>query len=407
MAPVFSNNATSLLAVGINSSVTTVTVATGDAAKFPAPTGGDWFPVTIVDGVGNMEIMRCTARSGANLTVVRAQEGTTAQSFSTGARVDLRMTAATLTAFRDMIDGKADDGHGHAIADVTGLQTALDGKSNTDHGHAIGDVTNLATSLNDRVRAVVSPTALSNGATIPSTTSGIFYWMNLSSGVQTATLPSTSGLPDGFSVVVRATGAPSGYQTAFVSGGGKNVSYRAVLSANFHLIGQNEVFRFTWLSTFDVWMAECLAQPGLVQCFRGHNGTTWNAGATALTPVTFNTLGSSHQLFNVSAATSTLVPVAGVYMMNHRVLMSASAGGGTSGNGGLLGITPSSGSANSAYGYDYRDYVLTSDGSVVLNIHTTAVLYAGQAAGAYYQMSVTTLWWFPGASAQNIELVSR
>lgn len=99
MAPVFSNNATSLLAVAINAAVTTVTVQTGDAAKFPAPTGGDWFPITVLDGLGNMEIMRCTARSGANLTVVRGQEGTTAQSFSIGARVDHRLTAAVLATF--------------------------------------------------------------------------------------------------------------------------------------------------------------------------------------------------------------------------------------------------------------------------------------------------------------------
>lgn len=139
MAPVFSNNATSLLAVAINAAVTTVTVQTGDAAKFPAPTGGDWFPVTVLDGLGNMEIMRCTARSGANLTVVRGQEGTTAQSFSIGARVDLRMTAAALAEFRSMIDGKSAPGHGHIIGDVSGLSGALAGKSDTGHTHAASE----------------------------------------------------------------------------------------------------------------------------------------------------------------------------------------------------------------------------------------------------------------------------
>lgn len=90
----FTNNATSTLASNITSSQTTITVQSADAATFPTLGANDWCPVTVVDGAGNMEIMRCTGRSGSTLTVVRAQEGTTGKSFTSGARVDVRLTAA-------------------------------------------------------------------------------------------------------------------------------------------------------------------------------------------------------------------------------------------------------------------------------------------------------------------------
>ncbi|WP_246806860.1 hypothetical protein [Ensifer sp. ENS04] len=94
MAVLLSNNATSTLAASINTSVTSISIQSGDATKFPTPGAGDWFPVTVVDSAGNMETMRCTARSGATLTVTRAQEGTTAKAFASGSRIDLRLTAA-------------------------------------------------------------------------------------------------------------------------------------------------------------------------------------------------------------------------------------------------------------------------------------------------------------------------
>jgi len=97
MAVKFSNNATSTLAASINTTVTSISVQSVDAAKFPTLAAGDWFPVTVVDSAGNMEIMRCTARSGATLTVSRAQEGTTAKTFVSGSRVDLRLTTAALS----------------------------------------------------------------------------------------------------------------------------------------------------------------------------------------------------------------------------------------------------------------------------------------------------------------------
>lgn len=95
---VFSNNASSLLAASISPSDLTIQVASG--AAFPSPTGGDYFIAALVDADGDLELVKCTARSSDLLTVVRAQDGTTAQSWTLNVtRVELRLTAGTMGNF--------------------------------------------------------------------------------------------------------------------------------------------------------------------------------------------------------------------------------------------------------------------------------------------------------------------
>jgi len=92
----FANNAFATLASGINSSVTSITVTTGQGARFPTLGAGDYFYATLVDTPNNLEIVKCTARSTDVLTVVRAQESTTARAYSAGDRIEMRVTAASL-----------------------------------------------------------------------------------------------------------------------------------------------------------------------------------------------------------------------------------------------------------------------------------------------------------------------
>ncbi len=94
----FTNRATTLLASSINNSVTSLSVTASSGSKFPALGAGEWFPVVVVAADGSYEIMRATARAGDVITVTRAQEGTAAQSFNAGSRVDLRLTNAAITA---------------------------------------------------------------------------------------------------------------------------------------------------------------------------------------------------------------------------------------------------------------------------------------------------------------------
>jgi photosystem II stability/assembly factor-like uncharacterized protein len=99
MAQLFTNNAEATLAGAITSAVQTgLVLTTGKGALFPNPSAGDYFLLTLDDGI-NVEIVKVTARSTDNITVVRGQEGTAAQSsFSVGTKAELRLTAGTMNA---------------------------------------------------------------------------------------------------------------------------------------------------------------------------------------------------------------------------------------------------------------------------------------------------------------------
>ena len=82
MTALFKNNAFSTLASGINDSVTSISLDSGDGAKFPSPSSPTYFYATLIDTSNNLEIVKCTARSTDVLTVTRAQESTTARAYS-------------------------------------------------------------------------------------------------------------------------------------------------------------------------------------------------------------------------------------------------------------------------------------------------------------------------------------
>ena len=99
----FANNADSSLNGAIASNTLVITLKTGEGAKFPSPSNGDYFLVTLYQKLGsdeiNHEIVKCTSRAGDTLTVVRAQEGTTAKAFNDGDLVELRITKGTVENF--------------------------------------------------------------------------------------------------------------------------------------------------------------------------------------------------------------------------------------------------------------------------------------------------------------------
>ena len=101
MAVKFANNAYSTLASGITNSATSITLTTGEGARFPTLTGVHYFLATLIDASNNLEIVKCTARSTDVLTVVRAQESTTGRAYATGDRIELRITAGVLEALYD------------------------------------------------------------------------------------------------------------------------------------------------------------------------------------------------------------------------------------------------------------------------------------------------------------------
>ena len=96
MAVLIANNAGSELASAITATQTTIDLV--NASAFPTPTGGDWFPITLVETPLVVEIAHCTARSGNTLTVTRAQDGTAGLALAAGSRAELRMTRAAFAS---------------------------------------------------------------------------------------------------------------------------------------------------------------------------------------------------------------------------------------------------------------------------------------------------------------------
>lgn len=95
---VFGNNSNSTLAGPITAGATALTLAAGTGAKFPNPGASQQFALTLYDAATQLinEIMYCTARTGDVLTVLRAQEGTTALAWLAGDLAGALITAGIM-----------------------------------------------------------------------------------------------------------------------------------------------------------------------------------------------------------------------------------------------------------------------------------------------------------------------
>lgn len=100
----WTNNASGTLAAGIAPGDTSITLGGGQGALFPLLSGAQYAKCTIEDVGGNIEVVHMTSRAGDVLTVSRAQEGTVAQSFASGSRFELRVTAGALGEFVQRTD---------------------------------------------------------------------------------------------------------------------------------------------------------------------------------------------------------------------------------------------------------------------------------------------------------------
>jgi len=91
----YSNNAGSVLAVGIAAGDTFCTVAGGTGGLFPTLTAGDIFYATLTDAATNnlREIVRVTAISTDTMTIVRAQQLTTSRAYLAGDKFEQLVTA--------------------------------------------------------------------------------------------------------------------------------------------------------------------------------------------------------------------------------------------------------------------------------------------------------------------------
>ena len=90
------NNAVSIIPTAISSTATSITVTSGDGSLFPILGTGDYFYATLVSVTGAYEVVKVTARADNVMTVVRAQEGTSAVPFPANSRFEHRLTAGTI-----------------------------------------------------------------------------------------------------------------------------------------------------------------------------------------------------------------------------------------------------------------------------------------------------------------------
>lgn len=97
MYQLFKNNAVSSLKTTITSGSATLDVQTGHGTRFPRLQAGDFFLATLDDGT-NVEVVRVVAVSTDTFTILRAQEGTTANGFNANTTaVELRWTDESIT----------------------------------------------------------------------------------------------------------------------------------------------------------------------------------------------------------------------------------------------------------------------------------------------------------------------
>lgn len=102
---IFANNVKTTLGAALTSSATTMTVAS--SAGFPSISAGQYLPVVLRDAATNLvvEVVYATAITGATLTIVRGQDGTTAQTWGIGDIVQITATANTLESLATEITG--------------------------------------------------------------------------------------------------------------------------------------------------------------------------------------------------------------------------------------------------------------------------------------------------------------
>lgn len=202
-----SNNASSTLAAPINNTATSVTLAAGTGAEFPNPSAGQQFPLTFNDAATGLltEIVYCTARAGDVLTIVRAQEGTVAQSWLAGDLAANLITAGLLAAFQQSAALQP-----ARVAQTGGAGGAF-AMTTADNGGAVG--------LN-RTLPVTTPSS----TTLPVSANGSIYAIeDLADNFNAA--PVTVSFPGG-------TTGPNGAATITLNQAGQCAYFRFYSAAN-------------------------------------------------------------------------------------------------------------------------------------------------------------------------------
>lgn len=135
----FSNNASANIIRALTPTATSVSVTAGKGALFPSLIEGDYFYATLAGNKG-LEIVKVTNRVNDTMTIVRAQDNTTALSFDTGDLFELRIVAAdfndtfsevsislneTITSVNDTLDTTVESINNTINTTVTNVNNSL------------------------------------------------------------------------------------------------------------------------------------------------------------------------------------------------------------------------------------------------------------------------------------------
>lgn len=131
MAQILKNNVSGVLGLALGAAETSMTLL--DASNFPTPTGGDFYLLTLIGLNTNgqeatWEVVKVVAKASNTLTIVRAQEGTTAAAWPVATTVQLRLTAGSV-ATPDVVAahvGSSGASHAAASTSVAGFMSAAD-----------------------------------------------------------------------------------------------------------------------------------------------------------------------------------------------------------------------------------------------------------------------------------------
>lgn len=130
MSALFTNEAYSFISTPIDDVSTTINVTSGTGSRFPTLDGSDvntfvW--LTIQDASGAFEIVKMTRRAGDTLTVARGEQGSTAASWGTDARIEGRLTQSFLESLpQELPDGTMDRAINMGGQKITNLPEAID-----------------------------------------------------------------------------------------------------------------------------------------------------------------------------------------------------------------------------------------------------------------------------------------
>ena len=150
------NNAYGELNADINTSVTTIVLKSGNGARFPSLTGSQYFYATLIDTSNNLEIVKATARSSDTLTVVRAQDGTSARSFSANDRIELRPVAAFFDTYQQK----------ESSVDMNGTELILDADGDTSITADTDDQIDIKIGGSDKISLTSSGSTINNKVTV-------------------------------------------------------------------------------------------------------------------------------------------------------------------------------------------------------------------------------------------------